>query len=367
MRNFTSLLLLMSAACQEYEFNRVEPVTFRTTVSAKTVVAQQYKPNVMLVVDRSQSMSFPMENGETRWAQLQRAFGQYLTTHGTVARLGLMTFPTGDACGAGSIGVDLWTQSDDPADLQKHADGIRNAINTTVPGGVTPTGESLKKLLDYMPLQSGRENVVVVATDGLPNCNPNNPNDYDTNPAACDCSFIPSMCGGENRRLSCIDKDGTVGVVRQLLARGVKTAVVGFGADALFGTGPLVMNAIASEGGAPRRCPNGTDAECGSTNRCDVATRICELRYYQARDDRELAAALATIGYSLTTGEACAVPLDTPVKDPKWLSIELNGEAVQAWSLADGTVTFTGDACDRIKTSTPDDPARISFRTLEVL
>ncbi|MBK7864272.1 MAG: adventurous gliding motility lipoprotein CglB [Archangiaceae bacterium] len=323
----------------------------------------------MLVVDRSMSMSFPMENGESRWTQLTRAFGRYLTEHGTAARLGLMTFPTGDACGAGNVAVDLWTQSDTATDLQAHADGINRALQATQPGGVTPTGESLKKLIDYMPLQSGRENVVVVATDGLPNCNPDNPNSYDANPTACDCSFIASQCGGSNARLSCIDRDGTVNVVRQLRQRGVKTAVVGFGADALQGTGPLVMNAIASEGGAPRLCPSGADAECGTTNRCDPATHVCELRYYQATNDVELAAALATIGYSLTTGEACVVKLDAPPADPRFLSVLLDGQQVDpaAWSYASGDVTFQGAACDRLKSSTPDDPAQLTFRTVEVL
>src|SRR5205823_984991 len=115
----------------------------------KKVVARQYKPNLMLVIDRSQSMDFPMANGESRWVQLTRAMNDYLTAHSTVARLGLMVFPTGDACGAGQVVVDLWDKNDNPADLTAHAQVINTAIQNTRPGGVTPTGDSLRQLLNY--------------------------------------------------------------------------------------------------------------------------------------------------------------------------------------------------------------------------
>jgi hypothetical protein len=371
IRGLVALSFFAATGCQEYEFNPINPVTFRQTVSSEKIVARQYKPNLMLVIDRSQSMDFPMPNGESRWTQLKRAFSTYLTAHGTVARMGLMTFPTGDACGAGSVVVDLWTQNDTPADLQAQASRIDQAIQATRPGGVTPTMDSLKVFTNYAPLQSGRENVVVLATDGLPNCNANNPNSYDVNPAACDCTFAGAMCGGTYTRLSCLDQVGTVSVVRELLAKGIKTAVVGFGADALEGTGPLVMNAIASEGGAARSCPNGTNAECGTGNICDTTTKVCNLRYYQAANETELGAALATIGYDLTKGERCSFQLDVAPTDPRFLSVSLNGTAVQSgastWTYDSGTVTFVGSACEKLASSTPDDPVTVEFRVLDTL
>jgi hypothetical protein len=259
---------LLALACQEHEFQALEPVTFRQVSTVRKVVAQQFKPNIMLAVDRSQSMTFPIAAGaESRWFHLKAAMAQYLSTHGTVARMGLMTFPTGDACGPGGITVPMFETNDNPVDLQKHADQINTTIQATVPGGVTPTMESLRALLNYAPMLNGRQNIVVLATDGLPNCNPNNANSFDVDPAACDCSFATNMCGGQYTRLSCLDRTGTVGVVKELLAKGIKTAVVAFGEDTLLGVGPQVMNAIASEGGAPRTCPHGTNAECGASTK----------------------------------------------------------------------------------------------------
>ncbi len=365
-------LLALTAGCQEYEFAPLHPATYRQTVQTERIVSRQYKPNLMLVIDRSQSMDFPLENGESRWTQLRRAFGEYLTAHGTVARMGLVTFPTDDACGPGRVVADLWTQSDEPGDLQRQANAINATLQATRPGGVTPVGETLRALASYAPLESGRENIVVVATDGLPNCNPNNPNSYDVDPVACDCSFYPtSQCGGAYSRLGCLDKAGTVDAVKLLLAKGIKTAVVGFGADALQGVGPLVLNAIASEGGAPRTCPRGTDAECGTYNSCDPSSRICQMRYYQAANSKELADALATIGYDLSKAEACQLHLEGAPSDPSLISVRLNGAVLAAgpdtWTYDGAVVTFHGAACQTLTGSTPTDPARVELRSLERL
>jgi hypothetical protein len=366
-----SLGLLLSS-CQEYEFQPLSPVTFRQTVTTRKVVAKQYKPNLMLVVDRSQSMDFPISTGgETRWSALKRAMNEYLTSYGTVARTGLMTFPTGDACGAGSIAVDLWTKNDVPDDLQNHARNINAAIQNTRPSGVTPTGDSLRVLADYQPLMGGRENVVVLITDGLPNCNASNPNSHDVDAAACDCTFAASQCGGTYSRMSCLDSVGTVSAVRALLAKGIKTAVVGIGPDMVIGTGPQVMNAIASEGGAPRACPNGTDDECGSANTCDRSIGLCNLRFYRANEEKELASALATIGYSLSQGEKCKYQLEVAPADASYLSVRVNQEAVaggpDTWTYDAGTVTFTQGICSKISSSTPDDPVLLDFLVLETL
>jgi len=364
--------LCLVLGCQEYEFDPLTPITFRQTVSTRKVVAKQFKPNVMLVVDRSQSMSFPMTNSpQTRWDALKSALARYLTDYGTVARMGLMTFPTGDACGAGSVVVDLWTQNDVPADLQGHAATINQRIQSTQPGGVTPTGDSLRQLASYSGLASGRENVILLVTDGLPNCNPNNPNSYDVDATACDCTFSAGQCGGQYTRLSCLDRQGTQTAVRELLAQGIKTAVVGIGTDMLGGTGPQVMNAIASEGGAARSCPGGTDAECGSNNRCETQTGVCEHRFYRAGDEQELAAALATIGYDLTKGERCVYQLEVAPSDANYLSVVVDGAAVpagdQTWRYETGSVTFVGRLCERLANSTPDDPATVEFRVLDTL
>ncbi len=363
---------LLALACQEHEFQTLEPVTFRQVSTFKKVVAKQFKPNIMLAVDRSQSMSFPIAaGGESRWFHLKAAMTEYLSTHGTVARMGLMTFPVDDACGPGAVTVPMFETNDNPVELQKHADEINAKLQATQPGGVTPTMESLRALANYAPMLGGRESIVVLATDGLPNCNPGNPNSYDVNPAACDCTFASNMCGGQYNRLSCLDRSGTVAVVKELLAKGIKTAVVAFGEDTLFGVGPQVMNAIASEGGAPRTCPHGNNAECGANNVCDKATKVCEMRFYAASNSRELADALATIGYDLSKGDACEQTLEVVPADERYLTVLLNDQPLppgpDTWTYAAGTVTFHSIHCQKLGSSTPDDPVRLEFRTVEVL
>ena len=363
---------LLALACQEHEFQALQPVTFRQVSTIRKIVARQFKPNVMLAVDRSQSMTFPIApGGESRWHELKAAMTEYLSTHGTVARMGLMTFPTDDACGPGGIAVPMFETNDTAADLQKHADEINAKIQTTVPGGVTPTMESLRVLANYAPMLGGRESIVILATDGLPNCNPNNPNSYDVDQAACDCTFAPSMCGGQYTRLSCLDRSGTVSVVKELLAKGIKTAVVAFGDDTLYGVGPQVMNAIASEGGAPRACPRGTDAECGSNNTCDRATKVCAMRFYQASSARELADALASIGYDLSQGDVCVQTLEVAPADARYLTVVINDKVVPSgadtWTYDQGAVTFHAGSCQSLGSSTPDAPVRLEFRAVEVL
>jgi hypothetical protein len=364
---------LLAVACQEYEFQPLNPVTFRQTVQSKKVVAKQFKPNLMLVIDRSDSMKFPIvSGGEPRLTAMKRAMDTYLKTYGTVARMGLMAFPADFACGAGKIESELWTTNDVPADLQTHANEINSKIQALTNQGATPSGETLKLLATYAPMLSGRENVAVLVTDGLPNCNPNNPNSYDADPNACDCTFAAAQCGGTYTRLSCLDQAGTVTVVKDLLSKGIKTAVVAIGDDALTGTGPNTMNAIASEGGAPRSCPNGTDAECGATP-CNKTTKVCDQRYYAASSEADLAAALATIGYDLSKTEGCKFQLDVAPEDPSYISVVVNKESIASGSTtwtydaASQSITFTGAICQKLANSTPDDPVNVEFRVLDTL
>src|ERR1700694_4497092 len=95
--------------CQDYEFNPLRPVTFRQASQFKKVVAQPLKPNLMLMVDRSYSMGInniqTASGPRSRWQELQTAMAEYLdgykTPAGRVARLGLVMFPSGDACEPG--------------------------------------------------------------------------------------------------------------------------------------------------------------------------------------------------------------------------------------------------------------------------
>lgn len=177
-----------------------------------------------------------------------------------------------------------------------------------------------------------------------------------------------SLCSGKVCAKGCLDASGTVDAIRALHGKGIKTIVVGFGADLVSGAGPHTLNAMAAAGGFSRLCPNGTDAECGTNNRC-LPTKTCEKQYYAAGNARELADALARITEILPG--TCERPLSAVPPDPpeKHLAVLVDGVHVDPgpdmWRYESGKVVFQGALCRRLEQSTQ--PVQLEFRILEPL
>ncbi|MBS1149477.1 MAG: cglB, partial [Myxococcaceae bacterium] len=136
---------------------------------------------------------------------------------------------------------------------------------------------------------------VVLITDGLPNCNSANANTCTG--SLCRCTLVPatSCMPASFCTQGCLDSDATTAQVDALRMKGIRTIVVGFGAETATGDGPAALNAMAERGGFARACPNGTDAECGVGDTCTTANKLCGRRYYQASSAAQLTAALAEI------------------------------------------------------------------------
>ncbi len=224
-------------------------------------VTPRLKPNVMLLVDNSGSMTEPITGGGTRIDALKAAVSTVLTGDGSAARFGLAVFPE-NAAATQSIRVELPAASttDDSATLQTNANAVNEAIQLLTPSGGTPTASSLAFVgaVPGLNAADARADFVVLITDGQPNLNSANPN------AICDCGTTceqarkdacactqgscdsPGLCA-----VGCLDADATIGSINSLRAnRHITTYVVGFADDLTSDDAKALMNSMAAAGGS---------------------------------------------------------------------------------------------------------------------
>lgn len=378
MRTRPSLLLLLApavlaAGCQTYDFEPVAPIALSQTTVAETIIARGSVPNLMLLVDTSGSMSDPVSpgSGTTRWTALKRAMGTFLSNNGDIARFALATYPTEaqDFCGPSTSLRKELPEVEEAQPLREHALEVNRVLQaiTRVEGG-TPTADSLRYVGSLGGLHTQeREDFVLLLTDGLPNCNFNNPN---SGPGpACRCTFgDASLCSGSNARRGCLDDQNSVAAVRELRARGIRTIVVGFGADTAAGDAPGVLNAMAEAGGFARQCE--VDGDCGAGDTCEAAAGLCRRRYYQAANGAELATALERISAGLNP-QPCMIripPQQLPSSEAM-VVVYVKGERVapgeDTWRLKAGAgVELKGGLCERASRATPADPLPVEVRAL---
>jgi|CXWL01.1.fsa_nt_gi hypothetical protein len=392
-----ALVLCAAMGCQTYDFEPVEPLAISQTTQTKNVVGRQFKPNMMILLDKSGSMNFaanPMNpncparcnetatpcpaNCPTRIQELRAAMNTFLSTSGDVARMGLTIYPSNSQCGAAAASevlVPVNTSDDIASDLQMTASQINARVQMQTVTGGTPTAGSLLFVGGLPSLNDPlRQDFVLLLTDGLPNCNENNTNAC-TNPTACRCTV--TSCGTSLAdtfcKRGCLDKDGSIAAVVNLKQRDIRTIVVGFGAD--FGTsgdGPEVLNAMAEAGGFAKACPMLTDAECGgAVGSCDKSVGVCVQKFYQASSATDLARTLADISASIGADSICKYALDAAPSDPRFISVLVNGVTtlggIDTWEYAAGAIELKGTLCDRVKAATPIDPVKLEFRIVEAI
>jgi hypothetical protein len=410
-----ALAAVAGAGCQTYDFEPVVPLAVAQTTQARTIIARQQKPDMMILLDKSGSMAAPIDPGNpncpasscpgpscpancpTRISELRNAMNTFLSGNGNVARMGLTSYPTNATCGQPDamgnppapclVQEDLSQSNDVDSELQQKATAINQKIqgigitgtspagSPTEVGGGTPTGPSLTFLGDYAALQDpNRADFILLLTDGLPNCNPGNSNNC-LNAGACRCTT--TNCGTDTSApfctLGCLDQSGSVQAVADLRSKDIRTIVVGFGADTGAGDGPLVLNAMAEAGGFARGCPNGTNTECGSNNTCDQTTKICTKKFYQATNASELAAALADISNLIKNTNICEFVLESTPTDERFISVIFNGQALtrddtSTWTytkVGGDKVVVLGQYCNDLKSSTAQNPVKIEIRVVE--
>ncbi len=402
MKRTLAVTAMVLAACQTYDFEQVQPLAISQTTQSREVGKRKLKPNMMILVDRSGSMESPVipvgptcgtcgpstsacpDSCATRKSELKSAMNTFLTSSGTVARMGVAFFPDtsgGNLCGATAStadGVDLPAPSgaDDAAsDMASQMNAI--AINTKIAAmqvkGGTPTNPSLRFVGTVPGLNDNNDNrldFVLLLTDGVPNCNPQNPNTC-ANASACQCTT--SSCTMTFCTLGCLDRSGVVDAVKELRGKNIQTIVVGFGIGTSPGpdqaNAPDILNAMAEAGGFARTCPNGTDAECGSGNKC-LGT-VCEKKFYQATNASELSAALANISAIIGGTDICEVNLEAQPDNSSYLAVILDGvnqpEGNDTWKYQNGKVVFQGATCDKLKAAISAKPINVQVRIVTTL
>ena len=186
---------VIASACQTYDFEPVEPLALAQTTVGDVIRAKALKPNLMVLLDTSGSMTLPVNAANpackdpagtapndlcgqpgnincdvskcpTRWSELRSAMSTFLTSSGSIARMGLTTYPastgtTATQCNASSaVRIAIPQVEDtDTTSLQSAATQISNEIlNKPINGqggqaGGTPTSTSLKFVSTLSDLQ----------------------------------------------------------------------------------------------------------------------------------------------------------------------------------------------------------------------
>jgi len=370
MRKTLCLITVVLAGCQTYDFEQVEPLTYRRLIVPFALKGS--RADVMLLLDRSGSMGFPIDVQNpactnncgstgaeacpaacpTRITELKAAMPVFLSSAKANARFGLTLFPeqtegmtTQAQCLPASTpslveplpadgpdsaaNLDLWATQ---------AERISTYITGTLKvGGGTPTGQSL----DFVGTTQGlataspfkRKRVVLLLTDGLPNC--------------------------RAPELTADDAAKTVQAVEALATQGVSTIVIGFGSTA---QGATVLNDMAKAGGFARNCKQGRS--CGADDACD-ANQQCGRAAYSAGNATELKQVLEELrGQIGGTVDPCLVELGNTEYSNVFVTLnnKLLPEGPTTWArAAANSLQFTGEACQAILDSSEAQPVDLEI------
>jgi hypothetical protein len=260
-------------------------------------------PNVLLVLDRSGSMGDSIGGGSTtsKWTDLKTALQSVVTNYDSQTRLGVSLFSSDGNCGAGNITLTA----------AMNGTNVLNQVNASAPAGNTPTAATLAKVnTSGMLNDPTRENVVVLATDGLPNC-------------------------------------GDTDVAGKITA--------------LYNATPSVKTYVIGVGDGTASDPTALDswAVAGHTARVGAATQ-----YYQANSPQDLKDAFDTIVGGVVS---CKFALGSQPPDAMQLYVWENGVQVPVdpangytYDASGPSVTLNGSACAQLKAN-PNDKVQVVY------
>jgi hypothetical protein len=336
MRAITCLLL---AGCTT---SYVDPVY--TSPMGLLVAAQSQPPSVMYVLDKSGSMNEPIDAGctapscATRISEVREWTSSMMSSLGTSARWGLQVFPADSTCTPSAAG-QLLTQIGDAVG----AGDIVNQVQQVQPAGGTPTAQSLAFTKLVMP-NDGSEKIVLLVTDGLPNCNPDNPVTCEAG-AACQCTLATcpvAMAQNDNNFCvrGCLDEAATTTMIGSMTD--TEVIVVGFGSD-WSGAGIDVLHAMASAG-ASSACSADSDCTSGT-----CSSGHCAATGFTSRTALELAAVTTALSDKLARSARCRYAWKTPLSGTH-LRVFFDNNEIPAADVSNTKISaqILGTSCQRL-------------------
>jgi hypothetical protein len=331
--------------------------------SARAIGARTFAPDVMLVIDRSGSMLQPLDPMDaqcqgcnpscppaclTRGQALVTTVERFLSTVSSDARLGLVLFPSNASCAGPSFVSPSIPMSDDSSVLAMNASAAATILQSTKFSGGTPQSLALRFAASdgAFTVDPRRDHLMVLVSDGLPNCNPMNSATCMT-PQTCQCTI--ATCTGQNCLVGCLDRLAAVDALVLAKTRDIATFVVGFGPDLTTVTGLEVFNALSVAGGRPLSCRGGLN-ECGPGNPC-LADGTCARKF-----SNELNTGLTRVEQAVRRSRRCRFFLDESAALKPRLEARVNGRLVEpgddGWQAEGGEVVrFVGSVCEQLTTN----------------
>lgn len=283
-------------------------------------------PVVVLVLDKSGSMAerFGGPNTDTKWNALRDSLRTTLPAVNDTMELGLLLYPVSLNQSCSSF------VRPNPEPARRQVPTIIQALDDAMPAGGTPTADAIQaaanSLLTRRTASSAR--ALVLATDGVPNCN------SVLNPRACVCSSTPPCSA-----LACVDDERSVLRVANIADAGIPTYVIGIESSSAGSFEALDRMAVAGGRALP--------AMPGAR------------RYYAATSSVELAQAFSSIRDQVAR---CTFLTSSVPNATGSIRVEANGVVVpfdpnglMGWSWSDrpnGEVVFRGGACSQVMSGT---------------
>ncbi|HTJ81541.1 MAG TPA: hypothetical protein VL400_07440 [Polyangiaceae bacterium] len=266
-------------------------------------------PNLLLVLDRSCSMTSTAEPNVTKWQAAVGAINTLTTTYAGKIRFGLTMFPDTVTPNCAQDVIPYPPAPGNEAAIQSTLTSALMPSDPNYPDGpcVTNIDTAMQQAAAAPELTDpDRDSYVALITDGKQ--------------AGC------NLAGGDT---------GTTMIISDLFAAGVPTFVVGFG----NGVDPTQMDIFANAGGVPNSGP----------------------AYYDASNQASLEAVLDTIA---TKAISCTFTLDQTPPNPDDIHVFFDGVAVDedvsmtnGWTY-DATaneIVFHGSDCDALKNGSVTD------------